>query len=112
MPGQRVSVQVWLGNGMGGNAVNAAKFWDSKVFTVASAITDSSREARFVLGQSAEQPYRIFLDGKGESDWQWLAVRSNCNYTVTLDVGKSMSFDVKATPPALAWLKPESRGSP
>ncbi len=112
-PRQRVGVQIWLGNGMGGHGpngehgLNARIFWEPEVFTIAAAITDQKGEARLVLGQSAEQPYRIFLDTGGESDWQWLAVQSNGIYTVTLDTAKTRPFDIKATPPALPWLKAE-----
>lgn len=106
--GRRVGVQVWLGNGMGGKQANAIKFWEPEVFTIAAAITDQKGEARLVLGQSAEQPYRIFLDACGEPDWQWLAVRSNRTHTVTLETGKHKPFDIKATPPSLGWLKDET----
>ncbi len=99
--GRRVGVQVWLGNGMGGKL----KIWEPEVFTVAAAITDQKGEVRLVLGQSAQQPYRIFLDARGESDWQWLAVRSNRTYTVTLETDKQKTFDIKASPPSLDRLE-------
>ena len=102
---RRVGVQVWLGNGMGGKQADSIKFWEPEVFTIAAAITDQKGEARLVLGQSAEQPYRIFLDARGEPDWQWLAVRSNRTYTLTLETGNHKPFDIKATPPQLSWLK-------
>jgi hypothetical protein len=105
VPNRRVGIQIWLGNGMGGRV----KFWQPEVFTIAEAITDQKGEARLVLGKSAEQPYRIFLNTSKDSDWQWLAVQANHTYTITLETGKQKMFDINTIPPPLGKLEDEPR---
>lgn len=103
LAGARVEVQVWLGDGMGGRAAGATKFVDPKLFSVLAGRTDTNGLVRFTLGHSAQQPYRIRLDVPGESDWAWVAVRSNSWQRTTLLAERNRPYDLKASPPRLTW---------
>ncbi|MCL4789932.1 MAG: dienelactone hydrolase family protein [Verrucomicrobia bacterium] len=82
--GQRVVAQAWLSN---------------EVFSVLAARTDGNGEARLTLGQTARHPYRVLVDGPGETDWQWLTVQSNQTHTVTLRLDQRRPFDKRVEPP-------------
>lgn len=103
LPGARVEVQVWLGNGMGGKAIGAHKFLDAKLFSVLAGRTDANGLVRFTLGRSSKQPYRIRFDHPGDADWAWVAVNSNSLHQVILRADLRRYYDVKATPPRLPW---------
>ena len=103
LSGARVEVQVWLGNGMGGQAAGATKFVDPKLFSVLAGRTDTNGLVRFTLGHSAKQPYRIRLDVPGDSDWAWVAVHSNSLHRSTLQADRRHPYNLKASPPRLPW---------
>lgn len=107
LPGARVEVQVWLGNGMGGKAADAYKFLDAKLFSVLAGRTDTNGVVRFTLGRSAKQPYRIHFDRPGDADWAWVAVNSNSLQRITLRADRRRPYDLKATPPRLPWSQDE-----
>jgi len=101
LPGARVEVQVWLGNGMGGKAAGAYKFVDAKLFSVLAGRTDTNGLVRFTLGRSAKQPYRIRFDRPGDADWAWVAVNSNSLHQITLRADRRRPYDLKAPPPRM-----------
>jgi len=103
LSGARVEVQVWLGNGMGGQAAGATKFVDPMLFSVLAGRTDTNGLVRFTLGHSAQQPYRIRLDVPGTSDWAWVAVHSNSLHRSTLKADRFRSYDLTASPPRQPW---------
>jgi len=103
LPGVRVEVQVWLGDGMGGQAAGAIKFMEPMLFSVLAGRTDTHGLVRFTLGHSAQQPYRIRLDVPGTSDWAWVAVHSNSLHRSTLRADRNRPYDLKASPPRLPW---------
>lgn len=107
LPGARVEVQVWLGNGMGGKAAEAYKFVDAQLFPVLAGRTDTNGLVRFTLGRSARQPYRIRFDRPGDADWTWVAVNSNSVQQITLRADRRRAYDLKATPPPLPWSQDE-----
>jgi len=89
--GQRVVTQVWLHN---------------DVLPVLAARTDENGEARLTLGQTARHPYRLLIEKPGETDWQWLTVRSNQSYTVTLNMHTTKPFDKSTEPPPPEFSNP------
>jgi hypothetical protein len=94
---RRVNVQVWL---------------RGEMVHLTSAVTDSSGEVCFMLGQSARQPYRFVLDSGGEADWEWLPVQAGAQYNLTLHADHSKPFDPMSKPPPLGfpeWRKGEER---
>ena len=103
LSGARVEVQVWLGDGMGGQAAGATKFVAPMLFSVLAGRTDTNGLVRFTLGHSAKQPYRIRLDVPGDSDWAWVAVHSNSLHRSTLQADRRHPYNLKASPPRLPW---------
>lgn len=103
LSGARVEVQVWLGDGMGGQPAGAIKFMEPMLFSVLAGRTDTHGLVRFTLGHSAQQPYRIRLDAPSDSDWAWVAVRSNSLQCATLLADRDRPYDLNASPPRLPW---------
>lgn len=107
VPHQRIVVEVWLGDGMGGKAANATRFHTPEVFSVFAAHTGSNGMVSISLGRSAQQPYRVRLDKPGMPDWRWVAVQSNSVNRVILRRDLERPFDRFATPPKLPWFQDE-----
>ncbi len=56
LSGARVEVQVWLGDGMGGQAAGATKFVAPMLFSVFAGRTDTKGLMRFTLGTARNNP--------------------------------------------------------
>ena len=74
---------------------------DPVLFSVLAGRTDTHGRVRFTLGHGAQQPYRIRLDAPGDSDWAWVAVRSDSLHRSTLQADPNRPNDLKASPPRL-----------
>jgi len=72
---------------------------------VERAWTDENGEARFTLGMSQVLPYRFVLAQAGETDWQWLQVKSNAVHEVVLRLENRKPYDSAVEPPPLVFNK-------
>lgn len=97
--GERITIYVWLGNGMGGDNEDGYKFNRARIFKVLNSTTRSDGCASFTLGASAEQPYLVCLDSPDSGVWAWIWVVEGKKERMVLRKENFKTFVLDRTPP-------------